>query len=547
MMKRSKVSVWGWVAVVAGFLGGEWGGMRSEAWGQTVRVEVGEELKAGLAGKKGRVVVFLIAPGAKVRGGDRVQPKDGFFEENPQPIFGVEVADWGKVEGGAVVVGPETEGFVGEAGGKEVARGKMKALPAGKYRVQAAWIASEGGFGDVGSWEETAGNMYSEVVVGELGEGKEVVVRLTEVTEGREFPAGVAGVEEFVLRSELLSKFYGRDFYLRAGVRMPGKVEAGKKYPAVYEVPGFGGDHRGAIRGGVGRGTPEAAAMREGAFYIVLDPSSPTGHSLFLDSDNNGPWGKALTEELIPALEAKYPLVAKKEGRLLRGHSSGGWSTLWLTTEYPEVFGACWSSSPDPVDFRKFELVDIYARENHYEEGGKETPSARMGGKEPTMTVRQENAMEDVLGPGLTSAQQWTSWQACWGRRAEGTGGVAGKGGIRPLYDVVTGKLDREEAESYRRFDIAERLRKDPKRFVPIFRNQVRLMVGTRDDYYLEQAVELLAADLERLDAKGAVEGGGYIRFVPMTTHSTIFGSAEMRKVPGEMVAYLKKAGLMGE
>ncbi len=522
MIKWFSAAVWGLLAVVMG------GAAVPVASAQSVRVEVADALQSVANGKKGRVVVFLIAPTAKIR--PRADPIDGFFEENPQPIFGIDTANLSA----GVELTPDTEGFLGEPGGHQVARGKLKDLPPGEYRLQAAWIAS---FGDVGSWEGTAGNLFSEPVKAQLAPGKQITLTLVNTTADRAFPKDAVGAEEFAIRSDLLSKFYGRDITIRAGVRFPRNFRPGRKYPVVYEVPGFGGDHASAARPSR---NPQARELEENAFHIVLDPSSPTGHSLFLDSDNNGPRGKALTEELIPALEAKFPLVTTKQGRLLRGHSSGGWSTLWLATEYPEVFGACWSSSPDPVDFRQFELVDIYARDNHYTENGAETASARMGGNEPTMSVRQENTMEDVLSPGLTSAQQWTSWQACWGRRAE-------DGGIRPLYDVVTGKLDKDEAESYRRFDITDRLRKDPKRFVPLFRNNVRLIVGTRDDYYLEKAVELLAADLEKLDPKGEIPGGGYIKFVPMTTHSTVFGSAEIRGIPKEMTDYLAKAGLMGK
>src|SRR6185295_1412012 len=97
----------------------------------------------------------------------------------------------------------------------------------------------------------------------------------------------------------------------------------------------------------------------------------------------------------IPALEAKYPLIADAHARLLRGHSSGGWSTLWLALTYPEIFGATWSTSPDPVDFRRLQLPDIYAGPNMYSGvDGKDLPSYRGAGQE-RMTIRQENLMEE--------------------------------------------------------------------------------------------------------------------------------------------------------
>ena len=63
------------------------------------------------------------------------------------------------------------------------------------------------------------------------------------------------------------------------------------------------------------------------------------------------------------------------------------------------------STTPDPVDLHKFQLVDIYSAESMYSDGTKDWPSVRSG----SMTIRQENAMEEVLGPCNSSGQQWDS------------------------------------------------------------------------------------------------------------------------------------------
>src|SRR3546814_8027326 len=73
--------------------------------------------------------------------------------------------------------------------------------------------------------------------------------------------------------------------------------------------------------------------------WVILDHHIATGTHEFADSANNGPWGAALTTEAIPALEAEYRMDARASGRFLNGHSSGGWSTLWLQVAYPKVFG----------------------------------------------------------------------------------------------------------------------------------------------------------------------------------------------------------------
>ena len=95
--------------------------------------------------------------------------------------------------------------------------------------------------------------------------------------------------------------------------------------------------------------------------HVMLDPSCRTGHHVFADSANNGPFGRALVEELIPHIEARFRGLGKPAGRFLTGHSSGGWSSLWLQTTYPDFFGGTWSTAPDPVDFRDFQKINLYA------------------------------------------------------------------------------------------------------------------------------------------------------------------------------------------
>ncbi|NBQ16601.1 MAG: hypothetical protein EBU31_18785 [Proteobacteria bacterium] len=144
------------------------------------------------------------------------------------------------------------------------------------------------------------------------------------------------------------------------------------------------------------------------AVWIVLDPETPLGHHGFVDSAANGPWGTALVEEFIPALERQFRLIPRAEARIVTGHSSGGWSSLWLQLVNPEVFGACFSSSPDPVDFSRFQAGDLYADASVFcDAEGKERPSYRVPlvkqFDKVRMTVRDEAAMERVLGPARGS------------------------------------------------------------------------------------------------------------------------------------------------
>ena len=468
--------------------------------------------------RPGRLIVFLIADSSKIP--KRTLPVDGPFWDDPQPLFATDAT---LTSNGVATLDDKSDCFPF----------RPSELKPGRYRAQARLDLSRSN----SSWRREAGNLWSDEVAFEVrnaGEKQTVELVLSKVVEPDNLKPA-EGVEWFEVPSKLLSQFRGCAVSLRAGVVLPVNYNPSQKYPAIYEVPGFGGDHRSAIRSRP-RGnndTSDAATLAKSSFRIVLDPEGPNGHSLFADSANNGPCGKALTEELIPALEAKYPLISDPSARLLRGHSSGGWSTLWLATRYPTVFGATWSSAPDPVDFRRFQKVDIYGQPNFYSDSkGADLPSLRKGDV-VEMTIRQESRGEDILGPDNTSAQQWDSWFATFGPRNT-------NGNPAALFDAVTGQIDSKIAEYYQRYDIGYLLRNNATTMVPIFRNSIRLVVGTEDSFYLNEAVAMLDAELSRLGRTAADRG--YVKMIP-GDHGSIFGSEAIRAFPKEMLEHLRAAG----
>jgi S-formylglutathione hydrolase FrmB len=477
----------------------------------------------------GRLLVFLVKDGSKV---ERQAPIDAPFWDDPQPMFGADVKNL--APGASAKVDDSATSF------PEVA----SKLPAGTYRAAARLDINRTN----SNWRRDADNLFSSKVVTftvDPAKPDQIVeITLDQATAPRA-PTGAPGVEFVEVKSKLLSAFHKRDVMLRAGLALPAEYDPAKKYAAVYEVPGFGGDHSGAA--------PKASRLQRAAdtspegqlarnvFWIWLDPESANGHTLFANSANNGPCGDALVKELIPAIEAKFPLVARPQARILRGHSSGGWSTLWLALNYPETFGACWSSSPDPVDFRRFQLPDIYGGPSMYfslTTGGKtELPSIRGPGG-PGMTIRQENLMEEVLGPKNTSAQQWDSWLAVWGARDL-------EGHPAALYDPVTGALDKKIAEQYRAYDLTELLKKNQGTMGLIWKQRIRLVVGDQDTFYLNEAVALLKPEVEKLSFFHYPEGGhGYIKIVEGYDHGSVYGSPELRGFAGEMVEHLRRQGL---
>lgn len=519
----------------------------AHADGARFRVRVDPELAPSPV--SGRLVISVIRPGARLA--VDADPNDAPFWDDPQPMFGLDIRG----------LSPESPALVADDADHSIE--PLGDLKPGAYRAAARLLGPR----TRSEWRDEAGHFYSEPVTFTItADGPaEVDLTLTRRTSAKTWPASTtAELVEF--RSTLLSAFHKRDVFLRAGVVKPVNFDPARPYAAVFEVPGYGGDHFGALGIARRRGPNSSrvaigdeATLQANTFWIVLDPESPNGHTLFADSANNGPCGRALVEELIPELEKRYPLITRPEARLLRGHSSGGWSTLWLALTYPSMFGATWSTSPDPVDFRRFQLVDIYACENLYRQppadaaipgtsppspdpaAWPDTPSYRTRDR-VKMTVRQECRAEDILGPNNTSAQQWDSWFAVFGPRGD-------DGHPAALVDPVSGVINRAIAEQYRRYDIGHLLRSDPARYAPIFRTSVRLVVGGADNFYLNEAVALLKADLERVDPRPAESPApiGSIQIVPDLDHGTIFMSPEVRGFAGEMVAHLRRHNLIPE
>ena len=440
------------------------------------------------------------------------------FYRGAAPVFGTDAADF------------ETGQTLSLTDGGELPTASEGALSPGKYKAQAVLDRQHGD----SVWRREDGNLFSETVEFTVEESGDVTVELSlsEEVEPRE-----VSERDEVKVVEVQSKLMP-EVTLRAMVVLPIDYDESKQYAAVYVTPGFGGNHTGAA------GYLRNTELRKHAFVIGIDPESGNGHTLFVDSEVNGPRGKMLTEELVPYLESQYPLVAEAPARIITGHSSGGWSSLWAATEYPEVFGACWSSGPDPVDFRRFQMINLYEDDNFYVDAdGEPFPLARFGDPAGEQTValnvRDHSFVEEVIGPGNSSGLQMDAFQACWGTDSDGDGFAD------PLHDVETGEINKQQAEAFKDHDIRLRLANDPEHFVPIFANNVRLVCGAQDNFYLNEAVALLQEELAKHDLP---DGPGYVKLVDAADHGmSLYRSEEMQGFTGEMIEHLKASGYAQE
>lgn len=334
-------------------------------------------------------------------------------------------------------------------------------------------------------------------------------------------------VKRLRVRSELLSKFHQRDVYLEAAVILPASyaTDAERRYPTIFIVPGFGGTPAQLAKTSYAAPKKESNTLGVEFIRVLLDPSCPLGHHVFADSANNGPYGQALIEELIPALDKEFRTVAEPTARFLTGHSSGGWSTLWLQVAYPDHFGGTWSTSPDPVDFRDFQQINLYRpNENMYvDPAGERRPLARRNGR--VMLWYDDFAkMEWVEGYG----GQLHSFEAVFSPRDE-------EGQPMLIWDRETGKIITEVARAWEPYDIRLMLERNWTALGPKLAGKLNIFMGDVDTFYLEGATKLLKASLAELGSDAVVE------IHPNRDHSTLLSPDLLKRINQEMATAYKK------
>lgn len=373
------------------------------------------------------------------------------------------------------------------------------------------------------------GDLYSEMRTIQLDPASAgpVELRLDRVVAARAFEETQrAKLVEIV--SPSLSTFHGREYKIRAGVVLPvgWKDDAAARHPVLYMIPGFGGGHEMArgIELGIGPTSPGAGIM-----IVVPDPRCHLGHSVFADSANNGPWGWALVHELIPEIERRFHGARFGQHRYVTGVSSGGWSALWLQITYPEEFNGCWSHTPDPVDFRDFQNINLYEPgANMYVDGaGHRRPLAREG-EEPVLWYDDFVHAEDVAGPG----GQIHSFEAVFGRRASLAGPAL-------LFDRKTGAVYADVAKTWEKYDIRLVLERDWRTLGPKLAGKLHVYGGEFDTFYLEGAVRLLGESLAKLGSDAEVKiipGMAHGLYYPaMTTmFETILANFKEESAPSE-------------
>jgi len=458
---------------------------------------------------------------------DDAEPRFQITDEpNSQLVYGLDVEgftvkDW--VEFNGVEFGYPLE--------------SLSELPEGDYFVQALFhvyetfnlstghtvkLPMDNGEGQ--KWNRSPGNLYSQPQKVHIAPGGKIEIELTEVIPPIDPIADTKYIKHVKMKSEMLSKFWGRDMYLGANVLLP---EGFDEHPeAHYPLIIFHGHFPNTFRGF--RMEPPDADMEPDYsarfkiagynivqqqeaynFYkkwtgddfprvIIIEIQHPTPYyddSYAVNSASMGPWGDAITYELVPFVEEMFRGIGEGWSRFTYGGSTGGWEALAVQVMYPKEYNGCFAACPDPIDFRAYTVVDIYNDDNAYYKKGDHRKVLRPGIRDYLghikTNLRAMNYRELALGTKSRSGQQWDIWEAVYSPQGEDGYPVR-------LWDKRTGEIDKEVAKYWQEnFDLRYIMERDWDKIGADLEGKINIYCGEMDNYYLNNAVYLTEEFLE--------------------------------------------------
>lgn len=416
----------------------------------------------------------------------------------------------------------------------------LAALPEGDYWVQAVLnryevfhradgsvvdLAPDQGEGQ--NWAEKPGNPYSAPVHAHLGPGAApVTLALDRVVPPIVPPKDTELVKHIRIRSDLLSRYWGRDIYLGAHVLLPAGF-AGHPlahYPLMvfhghfpddisqfrteppdpnlkpdyserFHLAGYNRIQQqeayNQYRTWIAKGFPRLLVAE-------LQHANPYyDDSYAVNSANLGPYGDAINRELIPEIERRFRGLGQGWARFTYGGSTGGWEAMATQVFYPDMYNGAFVACPDPIDFRGFTNINLYEDRNAFVEPGLvegiERPAMRDWLGLTLATQREANRMELVLGDRGRSGQQYDIWQAVFG--PQGPDGYP-----KPAFDKLTGAIDPAVVAYWREhYDLTHIIERDWATLGPRLKGKLHIYVGSADSYFLTDAVYYAQATLESL------------------------------------------------
>ena len=495
-------------------------GCMNKNTGLEISVKFPDQLSADAL--DGRILVMLATSAEQE---PRFQINDGL---NTGQIFGSDVENWNG--GNIIVVNGNTFGYPIQ---------RLSEIPKGEYYVQALFHKYETfnlstghtvklpmDRGEGQQWNRAPGNYLSKTLKVNIdpGRNEQLVLEFESEIPPIEPAKDTKYIKHIRMKSELLTKFWGRPMYLGAHVLLP---EGFDDHPeARYPLSIFHG-HFPQDFGGFREDPPDPDLVPEYSerfdvdgynimqqqeahdFYkkwtspdfprmLIIEIQHPTPYyddSYAVNSASMGPYGDAITYELIPFIEKQFRGIGEGWARFLYGGSTGGWEALAAQVMYPDEYNACFAACPDPIDFRAYTLVNIYEDNNAYYYDSPLRKVLRPGRRNylghVSTSLKAFNDRELVLGTRGRSGQQWDIWQAVYSP-------IGDDGYPRPIWDKLSGEIDREVADYWKEnYDLRYILERDWKTLGPKLQGKIHIYCGDMDNYYLNNAVYLMEEFLE--------------------------------------------------
>lgn len=437
-----------------------------------------------------------------------------------QQAFGLDVENWQSTE---------SKRFTAKEWGYPIQ--SLQQLPPGDYYVQAllhryeTFHRKDGHVvklpmdrGEGQQWNQAPGNLYSKPVKLHIDARLKNIIRLnlSETIPPIKDLADTKYIKHIKIQSKLLTEFWGRPMYLGAHILLP---EGWDTHPEVkYPLAIFHG-HFPDDFGGFRTITPDSTLppdynarfnlkgynkivqQENYNFYkqwtgpnfprviaIEIQHANPFyDDSYAVNSENLGPYGDAITYELIPEIEKRFRGIGQGWARFMYGGSTGGWEVLAAQVFYPNEYNGCYAACPDPIDFRAYTVIDLYKDRNAYFVEGDFKKTPRPGHRnylgQVSATIQQMNYRELALGTKTRSGQQWDIWEAVFSP-------MGADGYPKRIFDKQTGVIDSTVAAYWKEhYDLSWIMKRDWPKIGKQLTGKVHIYCGDMDSYYLNNAV----------------------------------------------------------
>lgn len=455
----------------------------------------------------------------------RFQISDG---PSTQLIFGMDVDGWKK--GSLKEMDPQSVGYP---------LSKISEIPEGDYYVQALLHMYETfkrkdrvtvklpmDRGEGQHWNTAPGNLYSKPVKLHISKKLSTTLQLNQIIPPIPEPADTRYIKHIKIQSKLLSEFWGRPMFLGAHILLPEgwDTHPASKYPLAIMHGHFPEDFDGfrtskpdenLVPDTIERfhliGYNRIVQQEAYDFFkqwtgpnfprviaIEIQHANPYyDDSYAVNSANLGPYGDAITYELIPEIEKRYRGIGQGWARFMYGGSTGGWEVLAAQVFYPDEYNGCYAACPDPVDFNHYMSVNIYKDKNAYRLESEFKPTLRPGHRDylghVSATIEDMNHREYALGSKSRSGDQFDIWEAVFSPRAK-------DGYPERIWDKKTGLINQSVAAYWKEnYDLTNIIKRDWPKIGGKLAGKIHIYVGDMDNYYLNNAVYTAEEMLKQL------------------------------------------------